>query len=678
MKQFLKIASLLPLLVYTLSLHAQINKFRQGSSEGEEESENTNQETSKEKSALSPDTARTLVYTFNLYASYTQKPYTAGLHAFHQYSVLEKNKQTYASLGNVGSAVTPITFTDNSTMGMTFRKDAFNVYQYQIENIKFYELEKPFSELHYVMGKAKEQQLLFSHSQQVKKGLTLGLHARYQNSPGLYLRQRAYYATGYFTVRYVLPDKRYGVMAAYLNDRQQNYENGGITYDSVFQENTESNRKTINVNLNNASNRSKNAGILLQHYFTLQRQGPSKTDSIESQTKKFNAGRIVHTFKYKRLTTAFQDDKTYTSILSRFYPTVYGDSVSTLDSNFHTQLENHFVYSNIEPDTSGSSFPFQYAFGISHRIDKIGFTTEYQVNQMVPVYVFSAKELVTNSLIQKQYTQITPFGTLKGIIARKTYFIADGHLSIGGYNSGDYELKGQFYQYFGKKESLKRISLTASKGLRHADYFFSHYFSNHFRWDRDLKSQDYLSATAKLEFFGYELGVSYFRTSNYTWLNEDIQPEQSQDAISIYRADAAKIFRLSHWIFDAHVTLQQTSRDSIVSLPSVVADASISYSRLLFKKVLLAEIGLQGLYYSAYHADKYMPAVRMFYKQNTEVFGDYPYIDAFINLKVKRARIFLKYQHMNAGWFGYSYIMTPHYPGADAAFKAGVTWVFYD
>ena len=73
-----------------------------------------------------------------------------------------------------------------------------------------------------------------------------------------------------------------------------------------------------------------------------------------------------------------------------------------------------------------------------------------------------------------------------------------------------------------------------------------------------------------------------------------------------------------------------------------------------------------------------MPALRSFYLQNEKEIGNYVYMDVYLMLRVKRAVIFLKYQHFNAGWLGYSYYMTPHYPMADAAFKFGVSWVFYD
>ena len=58
--------------------------------------------------------------------------------------------------------------------------------------------------------------------------------------------------------------------------------------------------------------------------------------------------------------------------------------------------------------------------------------------------------------------------------------------------------------------------------------------------------------------------------------------------------------------------------------------------------------------------------------------ANYPYLDAFVNIRIKRARLFLKLEHANSYFMGYNYFMIPHYPMADMALKFGVSWKFYD
>ena len=73
-----------------------------------------------------------------------------------------------------------------------------------------------------------------------------------------------------------------------------------------------------------------------------------------------------------------------------------------------------------------------------------------------------------------------------------------------------------------------------------------------------------------------------------------------------------------------------------------------------------------------------MPATGIFYIQNDKKIGNYPYCDIFLNFKIKQARIFIKYQHFNNGWFSTAYYDSPHYPSPESAFKLGISWYFYN
>jgi hypothetical protein len=90
------------------------------------------------------------------------------------------------------------------------------------------------------------------------------------------------------------------------------------------------------------------------------------------------------------------------------------------------------------------------------------------------------------------------------------------------------------------------------------------------------------------------------------------------------------------------------------------------------------EIGASVFYTSAYYANSYMPATGQFYLQNQQKYGNYPFIDFFLNVRVQTVRVFIKIDHLNSGYSGTNYIMTPHYPVNERAFKFGVSWKFFD
>ena len=61
-----------------------------------------------------------------------------------------------------------------------------------------------------------------------------------------------------------------------------------------------------------------------------------------------------------------------------------------------------------------------------------------------------------------------------------------------------------------------------------------------------------------------------------------------------------------------------------------------------------------------------------------KLIGDYPYWDAFIQFKIQKARVFVRYQHVNEGWNGYRYYAAPNYPRNDRVFRVGASWRFFN
>jgi len=73
-----------------------------------------------------------------------------------------------------------------------------------------------------------------------------------------------------------------------------------------------------------------------------------------------------------------------------------------------------------------------------------------------------------------------------------------------------------------------------------------------------------------------------------------------------------------------------------------------------------------------------MPATGLFYNQVEKKLGNYPYLDLFLNLKLKRTRFFLKLEHVHSGLLNANYFGALHYPMNARMFKFGLSWTFYD
>lgn len=627
----------------------------------DENTSGDDQEAAAKKDVLSPDSVFVSYFSLNEQGAFTRYAVSKPLNQFQEYDVSKQNNQFFANLGNPGSASYPLLFHLPVSPNFRFRSDIYEPYKLKDDSIKFYISESPFSHLRYYMGPAKEQNLDINFAERIGSGIYLGLNARFANAPGIYLNQRAFNAGATFYAAFLYPTQRYGAIMTYRTDRSAKYENGGLIDVTDFTQNNQSDRKMINTNLSNAMNRGKNNGFVFQQYFNILKSTVVK--KVDSTTllvpRKFDAGRIVYTMRYSRSGNAFEDKtspQSFSSSTYNYYPYYFfnTDTVQIFDSIKLTHFENCLVYSNEVPDTLGKSFPLQYSFGIRFQTDK----------------------LLRDTTMKDVFRQTVPFGMLKGIIKQKTFFKASAYLVLGGYNGGDHSIDGSFYQFFGKLNH--KAYLNVSKGSLHPEYYFNNYYTDYFSWENDFSAQNYLKGEFGVILKGFDLSASYTRLTNYVYLNQQIRPQQYSDAMNVLSGHVKKEFRIKHWITTIYAAGQQVTPDSILQLPAFIGKLTLCYDVMLFSKALHAQVGLSGTYHSQWYQDAYMPALRAFYRQDSYLAGNYPYLDAFINLNIKRARIFVKYEHFNAGLTGYNYMIVPDYPQADAAFKLGISWLFFD
>jgi hypothetical protein len=70
--------------------------------------------------------------------------------------------------------------------------------------------------------------------------------------------------------------------------------------------------------------------------------------------------------------------------------------------------------------------------------------------------------------------------------------------------------------------------------------------------------------------------------------------------------------------------------------------------------------------------------IQQFYQQQAFESPAFPLIDLFLNFKIKRARVFVKYNNVLKLFSSYGNIPTPYYPGMRNVIDFGFDWSFYD
>ena len=102
----------------------------------------------------------------------------------------------------------------------------------------------------------------------------------------------------------------------------------------------------------------------------------------------------------------------------------------------------------------------------------------------------------------------------------------------------------------------------------------------------------------------------------------------------------------------------------------------------MYARVLLIEIGGCATWFSKYYVPDFCPQLNSFAIQQNEEsrleLGNFPYIDVYANLHLKRTRFFIAYSHVNGGSGNKNYFLTPHYPTNGRIMHFGVSWNFYN
>ena len=579
---------------------------------------------------------------------------------FQQFDQLFRKNGLYSTLSNIGLAHKNLVFCPKLSTDYYFENQSFPKYIYENRQVKYYNLYIPYTEISYILGSKKEQNFQVVFNRELIKRLTIGVDFALNNSPGPYTNSKADDKRIFFTGQYYTKNRRYGVVANYLYNKLIVQENGGILYDSVFEENTESDRRQIPVNLSTAQNLVKQSGFYVEQYFNLLKPRP---DSVK---RKIDAGSISYSFHYQRNQMIYQDDDTVGYFYQPFDPPLNPDK--TFDSVYQMRIRNKLQWSSIGYRDDPLSKVFNIYFGLSH---------EY-IYQAFPDYSDN-NSFIYNQLTSLSYNQLKPYGGI-GLNIKKSFRLTGyAELVLGGYNSGDLRIEGYIDQYFG---NINRNFGMIHAGIKFVNktpaWYFQNYQSNFYRWDNDLKKESYLVILGEYQFRKLKAGVQFFTFGNYTYLNDSIRPAQLSDATTLLQIYVEGLTMIKNFGINTRLVYQQTNQSKAIRVPVFTGVVDLFFKSYVFKRAATLQTGFELNYFTAFYADAYMPALRDWYVQNNQKIGNYLFADVYVTLKVKAARMFVKYAHFNSLLKNYNYYLAPRYPARDARFYFGVSWRFHN
>lgn len=497
--------------------------------------------------------------------------------------------------------------------------------------------------LDYHIGSKKEQHLMINHRQLFKHHWMAGIDFGAASSPGDFARQLKTSRNFRMWTAWEAPSRLYRFYAAFTSNRIRNQENGGLASDSIFENASSLNTRTLPIRLSNAASSLKTRDYVFNHELNLSRLFSKSVpaDSVRSFTD--NSFILSHSFHYLRKAVLFEADPPD----SGYFDNYFLDSLTTNDSLFFGQFVNDFLLSYHLSKSNRHSIYFS-----------TGMETEF-VNYFI-----------TGS--DSSYDRISALFKL-GLNFPRGF----AELKLKK------DVKGDFNDcYFISLSAKVQISGMTDFGVQLSSGKIPHalrdiyYHSNHFSWRNDfgLYEQHSLKAGIYLNRYRLSLETENYLARNEIFYREDFLPQAYAKELFYGRMIFKNEFHFGKFGLLDHLEYGYSGNENVVRMPAVGLFGSLFYRNQLFKNALGFRAGIDGSWYSAYKGYGYMPATGVFYLQQEKEAGGYFMGGLFVNLKIKTADILIRVDHLNAGFFTRNYYRAAGYPTAGRTLKIGIRW----
>lgn len=419
--------------------------------------------------------------------------------------------------------------------------------------------------------------------------------------------------------------------------------------------------------LDKASSQLKNQSILLVQRYTIGSKAGGEADTTsQKEPASFGlSGTFSHIFNIESNKRTYSDDFP----MSGFYDTVYINEVSTFDSLYARSLKNtvRFDFS------AGETRKFQLGGGVGLRNEL------FKYSQIVPTH-----DTITADTVDWKRSNNVLIGSLYNNIGTNFRWKATGELFLTGYRAGDFNINGEILKSFNWEKGKASWLITGGFLSRQPSFWYEQWGSNHFEWHNNMNKELRIDLGTSFSYpaRNTQLKFNYAIIDNYTDFNTYALPSQHTGGLSVAAIMVSKGLKVWKFHLSSDVIIQKSSNPDVLDLP-LFAVRSAGYIEHLFRfestgGKLNTQFGVDISYHTYYYPYSYMPATGRFYRQDQVRTGNYPFIDAFLNIKLKRTRIFVMFDHVNEGLTGLDYYMIPSYPMNTRMFRYGIAWTFYD
>lgn len=546
----------------------------------------------------------------------------------HVNAIYRIENMFYQQLSTDGSPHKPLLFQLPNLHSFNYQPSVYDAAKFTRENIKFYNVFKPYSELRYSNTLNTSRYFSVIHAQNIYKNIHLGFQYDVNYTTGSFDKSQIMNQFFNATLRFKNKKETYEGYLGFVRNRAMQNESGGLKSDSSFAAGEFSSLNAYPVNLSMAYSKWKSVDAFLVQKFNFGKL--IKDSSIISNLS------LVHELSY------FSNARLYVDAnpMEGFYQNFYFDTLKTNDSLSTQRIQNSLSLRNEK------TIPFE--IGIKHD------------------YV-----LFADSLNNERSSNFTPFVNLGlDVSGFKLNFLAEYIISNNRYNE-DFQIGGNV--------EFKNLYANLRLMNKSVDYFYNRYWTNNFKWENNFSKTNMFNTNLGYnhkEKFAFNIG--YFLLNDLVYINNNLLPQQTSKPTSIIQASLLHNLKLGIFNLKGVMTLQKLSSEEAIRVPVFQAKQGISINFKIFKQKLQTQIGFDFRYNTSYFADSFMPAMGAFVHQDNVKIGNYLFTDFFVQAQIDRVKFFVALTHPYAGVFENNYYLTPHYPSEKLNLRYGVTWMFFD
>jgi hypothetical protein len=563
----------------------------------------------------------------------------------HRWSYLQRFNYQYQDLGNIGTALNPIYPVVRDFSGAV---SGFNVYRlfYDTEEPVYYDTKSPYTKINVIWGGAGRALTDIEFTRNINSRWNFGFTYRPILVDKQFERKRrgdrqivAHYYD--FHTSYKSKDERYLLLFNFRRTRHRVFENGGVKIDS-----TDS-----------------------QELFFDKEASPKM---VAAETQQFL--RNYHLYNQYSLANALQ-----------IYETIdWTREANYFFQNFSTEdplIRNTFFdnWEKIKTDTLHASDLVRFS----------SFKSESGLKGRAGFLFYNVYYKLRTYAVYHRYDTLGFSKTgIENFLGGRLAFDIDSLTRLSGSAEinqlGNYSIDAKF--------TSKLVDASFVQSISRPAFVYNQYWGAHDFWQNDfgnitgLKMEGFLKTPFKKFFISPGLGYTlinnylYFKKGNYGQ-DQTILPQQSSSVINIANPQVRWAINLTKGIkFSGSIinNLTLSDPDGALSIPDWLATGQLALEDSWFKNNLQIQLGVDVIWRSSYNAMGYDIPIQQYYIQNSEAVGAALLVDPFLNAKMKRGRLWVKYHNLMQLVQQTGYIVTPGYPGQRNVLDFGFELVLFD